>query len=107
MADQHPHGTHAPEHHQSSLFMYFGVFFSLMILTGITVWVSTLDLGALNTPVAMAIAIVKATLVILFFMHVVHSTRLTWIVVIGSFLWLAVLFVLTFADYLTRHWLVY
>jgi caa(3)-type oxidase subunit IV len=37
-------------------------------------------------------------------MHVIHSPRLTWIVVISSFIWLAVLFVLTFADYLTRHW---
>ena len=43
-------------------------------------------------------------LVILWFMHVIHSPRLTWIVVIGSFLWLAVLFVLTFSDYLTRPW---
>lgn len=46
-------------------------------------------------------------LVILFFMHVIHSTRLTWVVVIGAFLWLGVLFVLTFADYLTRMWSLY
>ena len=45
----------------------------------------------------MAIASIKAVLVILFFMHVIHSTRLTWVVVIGSFLWLGVLFVLTFS----------
>jgi cytochrome c oxidase subunit 4 len=52
----------------------------------------------------MAIAIVKATVVILWFMHVIHSPRLTWIIVISSFLWLAVMFVLFFADYSTRGW---
>ena len=55
----------------------------------------------------LAIAVVKALVVILWFMHVIHSPRLTWIVVISSFLWLAVLFVLTFSDYLTRHWNIY
>ena len=75
-----------------------------MILTVLTVWVSRIDLGALNTTVAMAIAIVKATVVILWFMHVIHSPRLTWIIVISSFLWLAVMFVLFFADYSTRGW---
>jgi cytochrome c oxidase subunit 4 len=51
--------------------------------------------------------VVKALVVILWFMHVIHSPRLTWIVVIASFLWLGVLFVLTFSDYLTRHWNLY
>ena len=101
-SDQH-HG-HAPTHHVSSLAMYFGVFFALMILTVITVVVSRLDLGALNTPVAMGIAVLKATLVILFFMHVIHSTRLTWVVILSSFLMLAILLVLTFTDYMTRSW---
>ena len=77
---------------------------TLMVLTIVTVWVSRIDLGALNTTVAMAIAIVKATVVILWFMHVIHSPRLTWIIVISSFLWLAVMFVLFFADYSTRGW---
>ncbi len=98
------HQPHAPEHHIASLGMYFGVFIALLILTFITVAVSRVDLGALNTPVAMLIAIVKAALVILFFMHVLQSTRLSWVVVISAFLWLAILFVLTFADYLTRAW---
>jgi cytochrome c oxidase subunit 4 len=61
----------------------------------------------MNTPVALAIAVTKATLVILFFMHVIHSTRLTWVVILASFLWLATMFVLTFADYLTRAWAIY
>jgi cytochrome c oxidase subunit 4 len=107
MDDQHQYSDHAPTHHVTSLPVYFGIFFALMIGTALTVAASRVDLGMLNTPIAMAIAIVKATLVILFFMHVIHSTRLTWVVVIASFLWLGVLFVLTFADYLTRSWLLY
>ena len=95
----------APAHHVSSLGMYIFVFLALMVLTAVTVWVSTIDLGALNVPVAMAIAILKAALVVLFFMHVIHSSRLTWVVVLSAVLWLGVLFVLTFSDYLTRHWL--
>jgi cytochrome c oxidase subunit 4 len=100
--DHSDHIGHAPAHHQAPLTAYFVVFFALMILTVITVAVSRIDLGAMNTTVAMAIAIVKATVVILWFMHVIHSPRLTWIIVISSFLWLAVLFVLTFSDYMSR-----
>ncbi len=107
MAHQPDHETytgHAAPHHQASLITYFAVFFALMVLTVVTVAVSRVDLGAMNTAVALAIAILKATVVILWFMHVIHSPRLTWIVVISSFIWLAVLFVLMFSDYLTRHW---
>jgi len=110
MAHQHGHQPdhetytgHAAPPHQAPLAMYFAVFAALMVLTIITVWVSRIDLGhGMNTAVAMAIAVAKATVVILWFMHVIHSPRLTWIVVISSFLWLGVLFVLTFSDYLTR-----
>jgi cytochrome c oxidase subunit 4 len=98
---------HHPAHHQAPLSMYFGVFFALMIFTVLTVAASRVDLGIWNTPLALAIAVVKASLVILWFMHVIYSTRLTWIVVVSSFLWLGVLFVLTFADYLTRPWNIY
>jgi cytochrome c oxidase subunit 4 len=102
-----PEHEHAPTHHVTSLWVYFGVFFALMFFTLVTVWISTVNLGVMNTPVALAIAVVKASLVILFFMHVIHSTRLTWVVILASFLWVAVLFVLTFADYLTRAWAIY
>jgi len=110
MAHQPDHETytgHAAPHHQAPLWAYFLVFFALMILTVVTVAVSRIDLGTLNTGVAMAIAVVKATVVILWFMHVIHSPRLTWIVVISSFLWLAVMFALFFSDYLTRGWNIY
>ena len=108
--NQNPHTNphaHSAPHQPASLVMYFTVFGALLVLTFLTVWVSRIDLGAMNTTVALTIAIVKAALVILFFMHVIHSTRLTWVVVLGSFLWLGVLFVLTFSDYLTRHWSMY
>ncbi len=105
--DHADHIGHAPAHHRASLLAYFAVFFALMVMTVVTVAASRVDLGALNTPVALAIAVVKATIVILWFMHVIHSPRMTWIVVISSFLWLGVLFVLMFSDYLTRAWNIY
>ena len=62
-----------------------------MVCTAITVAVAFVDLGPLNTVVALTIAILKATLVVLFFMHVKYSTRLTWAVVVGSIFWLGIL----------------
>ena len=76
-----------------------------MVLTVVTVWVASVELGWLNTPVALAIAVTKATLVVLYFMHVRYSTRLTWVVVVSGFFWLGILFVLTLSDYLSRGWL--
>lgn len=95
---------HEPHHYVAPIWMYFVVFGALILGTGLTVLAATIDLGIFNTPVALTIATVKAALVILFFMHAIHSTRLTWVVIIGSFLWLGVMFVLTFADYLSRVW---
>ena len=78
-----------------------------MVGTYLTVQAAFLDLGPLNTVVALGIAVIKATLVVLFFMHVKYSTRLTWAVVAGSVFWLGILFLLTFSDYLTRAWRTY
>jgi cytochrome c oxidase subunit 4 len=105
--DHETYTGHAAPAHQAPLAMYFVVFGALMVLTVLTVWVSRIDLGAMNTAVAMVIAVVKALVVILWFMHVIHSPRMTWIVVISSFLWLAVMFVLFFSDYMTRGWTIY
>jgi cytochrome c oxidase subunit 4 len=108
MADEHDYApAHAPHIHVTPMWIYIAVFLALAAGTLLTWWVSTIDLGWMNTPIALLIATIKAVLVILFFMHVIHSTRLTWVVVIASFLWLGVLFVLTFADYLTRIWEIY
>ena len=69
--------------------------------------IAFLDLGVLNTVAALAIATFKATIVVLFFMHVKYSTRLTWAVVLGSVFWLGILLALTLSDYLTRVWRTY
>src|SRR5215210_1687330 len=86
---------------------YYLIFAALMVFTAITVGVAFLDLGPMNTVVALAIACTKATLVVLFFMHVKYSTRLTWAVVAGSIFWLGILITLTMSDYLTRVWRTY
>ena len=87
--------------------LYYTVFGLLMLCTYLTVQAAFIDLGVLNTVVALAIAVFKATIVVLFFMHVKYSTRLTWAVVIGSVFWLGILLALTFSDYLTRRWLTF
>ena len=95
---------HEAPHDVTPLPTYFFVFVALAAGTLLTWYASTINLGWANTPIALFIATTKAVLVILFFMHVIHSTRLTWVVIIASFVWLGMLFVLTFADYLTRFW---
>lgn len=84
--------------------MYYLVFLALMVGTALTVAAAFVDMGALNNVVMLAIAITKATLVVLFFMHVRWSTRLTWVVAASGFFWLLILFGLTMQDYLTREW---
>jgi cytochrome c oxidase subunit 4 len=87
--------------------VYYTIFGILMLCTYLTVQIAYFDLGAFNIVAALVIAVFKATLVVLFFMHVKYSTRLTWAVVMGSVFWLAILLVLTFSDYLTRSWLTF
>ncbi len=84
--------------------LYFLVFATLMILTGVTVGVASIDLGPLNTIVALTIAGCKTLLVILYFMHVRYSSRLTWVFAGVGFLWLAILIAFTLSDMRTRNW---
>ena len=91
--------------HVTPIRVYLMVFGILMVGTALTVWAAFLELGAFNDIVAMAIAVTKATFVVLYFMHVRHSTRLTKITVVAGFLWLAILVALTLSDYLTRGFL--
>ncbi len=86
---------------------YWVIFAILVALTVLTVGVSFLEIGVWHTPAGLAIATAKGLLVGLFFMHLIHSSRLTWLVVAASLFWLAILMCLTLADYLTRHWSVY
>ena len=91
--------------HIVPLKVYFAIFAALMVLTASTVWAAFVDLGALNTFVALGIAIIKATLVILFFMHVKYSSKLTWLVVASGFVFLAILLAFTMSDIVSRGWL--
>ncbi len=84
---------------------YLLVFTVLLVLTYITYMVAFLDLGPWNIVVAMGIAIGKALLVALFFMHLRYSPKLTWVVTGGGLFWLGILLALTLSDYLTRGWL--
>lgn len=95
---------------------YLGIFVALLVLTGLTTGAAFVDFGdihtgirlvrviPLNTVVALAIAVVKMLLVILFFMHVKYSSGLTKVVVMAGFLFLAILVSITLADELTRSW---
>jgi cytochrome c oxidase subunit 4 len=90
--------------HVAPIKLYVTIFGSLMVFTVITVAVAFINLGALNFPVALSIAIIKATLVILFFMHLKYSSKLTKLVCGSAFFFLIVLFGLTMSDYLSRGW---
>lgn len=91
-------------HHVVPIKTYVIVFTALMVLLFLTVGVAQLHLGSLNLAVAMLVAIVKATLIILFFMHAKYGTRLVWVFAASSFLFLAIMLLITFGDYLTRGW---
>jgi cytochrome c oxidase subunit 4 len=90
--------------HISPKSVYYAIFGGLMVLTAITVAVAFVPLGALNFPVAITIAVTKATLVVLFFMHVKYSSKLTKAVVGMALFFLMTLFGLTLTDYLSRGW---
>jgi cytochrome c oxidase subunit 4 len=86
--------------------VYFAIFAALMVGTAATVIVAFIDLGGqFNTVVALTIAVIKATLVVLYFMHVRYSSRLTWVIVGSGLFWLGIMFALTLSDYWTRGWL--
>ena len=91
--------------HISSKGLYWTIFGTLIVLTIVTVVIARMDLGPLNTPMALAIAGFKATLVILFFMGVKYNTPLTKVVAASGFVWLIILFGITMGDYLTRAWI--
>lgn len=92
------------EHHVVPLKIYFLIFFALMIGTVLTVAAAFVNMGFLNTPVALIIALVKASLVILFFMHVKYSPKLVGLFAVAGFFWLCILLALTMQDYYTRGW---
>ena len=87
--------------------IYFSIFGALLVGTGLTVLMAFVDLderffGGANAVVALTIALLKATLVVLYFMHVRYSSRLTWLIVTSGIFWLAIMFIFTMSDYTTR-----
>ncbi len=90
--------------HVVSVKTYVAIFVALICLTALTTGVAFIDLGAMNTVAALLIAVSKMLLVILFFMHVKYSPRLTKLVLLAAFFWLGLLLTLTLSDVLTRHW---
>jgi cytochrome c oxidase subunit 4 len=81
---------------------YFAVYIALVVLTALTTTVAFFDLGFANPVVALSIAVFKATLVVLFFMHLKYGTRLTWVVAGASVFWLGILLLLILSDYAMR-----
>jgi cytochrome c oxidase subunit 4 len=84
--------------------MYYMVFGALIVGTILTVAAAKVNMGPLNNIVMLAIACTKASLVILFFMHVRWSSRLTWVVAMSGFFWLLILFGIGMSDYMSRGW---
>ena len=86
--------------------VYFLIFGALMVGTALTIVAARIDLDHIfpgaNTVVALTIAVIKATLVVLYFMHVRYSSRLTWVIVVSGFFWLGIMFALTMSDYMSR-----
>jgi len=99
MQDSHEPGT---REHIVPIKTYAVVCAALLVLTFLTYRIAYVDLGALNVVVAIVIACVKATLVVLFFMHAAYAPRRTRLVIFAGIFWMLLLLGMTLADYLTR-----
>jgi cytochrome c oxidase subunit 4 len=93
-----------PMSHLVPISLYVTIWAALMVFTGITVFAATVELGVFNIVVALLIATIKGTLVVLFFMHLRYSTKLTMVTVVAAIFFLIILFSLSMTDYLTRAW---
>ena len=86
--------------------IYVTIFLALLVGTALTVVAAFFDFPwKFNTIIALTIASAKATLVVLYFMHVRYSPRLVWVIVASALFWMGILFAFTFSDYLSRSWL--
>ena len=93
------------EHHIVPLRIYYSVFAALMVFTASTIAVAFIDLGPANNIVMLGIAVVKATLVVMFFMHAKYGTRLIPLVAASGFFFVMLMFIITMSDYMSRGWL--
>lgn len=91
--------------HTVSTRIYYRIFGILILLTLVTTGAAYIDLGPLNPAVALVIAVSKAALVVLFFMHVKYERRLTLVFVLAGFIWLAIMIGLSLSDYGSRSWI--
>mgnify|MGYP002381909615 CR=1 FL=1 len=96
------HGQHV---HVVPLRMYFTIIALLVALTWFTVFTAHMDLGPWNTVVALTIAVTKATLVVLFFMHVFWAKKLVWVFVGASLVWFFIMIAFTMQDFVSRGWI--
>jgi cytochrome c oxidase subunit 4 len=102
-AHPHAHGETEPEHeHVLPIGSYIAVYVALMVLLVATVGAAYIDLGWFNFTLTMLIAALKAVMILLIFMHVRYSDRLTWVFSSAAFLWLAILIAMSLNDYFTR-----
>lgn len=92
------------EHAHPTVGLYLVIIATLMVLTCATWAIAFKDLGIWNPVVALTIACTKAVLVILFFMHVYYSSKLTKVTVAAGFFWLLILITLSLSDYISRSW---
>ena len=92
------------QHHVVPVKLYATIVSCLLAFTAITVFAAFVELGPLNTPIALGIAVFKATLVVLFFMHVRYNTPLMWVFAAAGFFMLLILLSLTMQDYMSRGW---
>ena len=92
-------------HHGPSKGVYYAVFATLIVLTWVTSWIATVDLGPFNIYVALSIAVFKASIVLFFFMHVKYGTRLTKMIIMSGIYWLILLLFIVMMDFWTRNWM--
>jgi len=92
------------QHHIVSPVIYIIIGGSLLVLTGLTVGAAFLELGIFNPIVALLIACIKAILVVLFFMHVKYSSKLTKLTVFCGLFTFLTLIGMTLSDYISRAW---
>jgi cytochrome c oxidase subunit IV len=90
--------------HVTPVKVYLAIFVTLMVLTTVTIFVAYINLGPWNKIVALGIASFKATLVVLYFMHVKYASRMTKLIVVSGFFFLMILLSLTMVDYGSRMW---
>lgn len=88
--------------HVTPLPIYFAVFGTLLVLTGVTVWIAQFDFGAANTLIAMLVATIKATLVAAIFMHLLYEERLNTLAFVFGLLFVSLFFIFTMLDVFTR-----